>query len=136
MLKVFADTNILIDLIEQRPFDIEYTNRLFLLSQNHELEIYTSESVISTAYYISRQADQIEKALYLLKIICTPAGILQTAFNSSFIDKEDAILYYGALNAGVAYFLTRNESDFKKHVLKQLPVMSVKSFCNKIIDQL
>ena len=136
MLKVFADTNILIDFIEQRPFDIEYTNRLFLLAQNHELEIYTSESVISTAYYISRQAEQIEKALYLLKIICTPAGILQTAFNSSFKDKEDAILYFGALNAGMNYFLTRNESDFKKHALKQLPVLNVKYFCNKIIGQL
>ena len=135
MLKVFADTNILVDFIEQRPFDIEYTNRLFLLSQNHEIEIYTSESVICTAYYISRQAEQIEKALHLLKIICTPAATLQTAFNSSFKDKEDAILYYGALNAGMDYFLTRNESDFKKLVLKQLPVMNVKYFCNKIIDQ-
>ena len=136
MFKVFADTNILIDFIEQRPFDIENTNQLFLLAQNHDIEIYTSESVISTAYYISRQAEQIEKALYLLKIICTPAGIMQNAFNSSFKDKEDAILYYGALNAGLDYFLTRNESDFKNHILKQLPVISVKYLFNKIIPRL
>jgi predicted nucleic acid-binding protein len=136
VLKVFADTNILIDFIEQRPFDIENTNQLFLLAQNHELEICTSEAVISTAYYITRQAAQIERALHLLKIICTPAGILQTAFNSSFKDKEDAMLYYGALNAGMDYFLTRNESDFKNHALKQLPVMNVKPFFNKVINRL
>jgi predicted nucleic acid-binding protein len=132
-LKVFIDTNILIDFIEQRPFEIENTNRLFLLAQNHELELYTSESVITTAYYISRQAGQIEKALYLFKIICIPAGIMQTAFNSNFKDKEDAILYYGALNAKMNYFITRNEADFKKDLSKQLPVVDAKYFCAKIM---
>lgn len=133
VLKIFADTNVLIDFIEQRPFDIENTNRLFLLAQNHEIEIYISESVITTAYYISRQAEQIEKALYLLKSICTPAGVMQSAFNSSFKDKEDAILYYGAMHARLDYFITRDGSDFKKHLSKQLPVVSVKHFCSKIM---
>ncbi len=133
-LKIFADTNILIDFIEQRPFDIENTNLLFLLAQNHEIEIYISESVITTAYYISKQAEQIEKALYLLKIICTPAGVMQSAFNSSFKDKEDAILYYGAMHAKLDYFITRDEIDFKKYATKQLPVVSVKHFCSKIMS--
>lgn len=134
VLKIFADTNILIDFIEQRPFDIENTNLLFLLAQNHEIEIYISESVITTAYYITKQADQIEKALYLLKVICTPAGVMQSAFNSSFKDKEDAILYYGAMNAKLDYFITRDEVDFKKHSSKQLPVVSAKYFCSKIMS--
>lgn len=133
-LKVFADTNILIDFIEQRPFDIENTNQLFLLGQNHEIEIYSSESVITTGYYISKQAEQIEKALYLLKLICTPAAVMQSAFNSSFKDKEHAILYYGAMHAKLDYFITRDEVDFKKHSSKQLPVVSVKHFCNKIFS--
>jgi len=64
-LKLFIDTNILIDFIEQRPFDIKNTNRLFLMAQNHETELYTSESVITTAFYITRLAEQIEKVLYL-----------------------------------------------------------------------
>ena len=134
VLKIFADTNIFIDFIEQRPFDIENTNLLFLNAQNHEIEIYISESVITTAYYISKQAKQIEKALYLLKIICTPAGVMQSAFNSSFKDKEDAILYYGAMHAKLDYFITRNEGDFKKYASKQLPVVSVKHFCSKIMS--
>jgi predicted nucleic acid-binding protein len=132
-LKIFADTNILIDFIEQRPFDIANTNQLFVFAQNHEIEIYISESVITTAYYISKQAEQIEKVLYLLKIICTPAGIMQSAFNSSFKDKEDAILYYGAMHAKLDYFITRDEVDFKKYSSKQLPVVSVKHFCTKIM---
>ena len=133
VIKIFVDTNILIDFIEQRPFDIEKTNSLFLLAQNHEIELHTSESVIATAFYITRLAEQIEKVLYLLNIIYIPAGVLQTAFNSSFKDKEDAILYYGALHAGMDYFITRNEADFKKHLSKQLPVISVKHFCDKIM---
>jgi predicted nucleic acid-binding protein len=132
-IKIFIDTNILIDFIEQRPFDIEKTNSLFLLAQNHEIELHTSESVITTAFYVTRLAEQIEKVLYLLSIIYIPAPVLQTAFNSSFKDKEDAILYYGAMNAGMNYFITRNEVDFKKHLSKQLPVISVKHFCDKIM---
>ncbi len=134
VFKVFADTNILIDFIEQRPFDIENTNLLFLFAQNHQIEIYTSESVITTAYYVTKQASQIEKVLFLLKIICTPTDIIQSAFSSTFKDKEDAILYYGALNAKLDYFITRNEVDFKKHLSKQLPIISVKNFCTKTID--
>lgn len=132
-LKIFVDTNILIDFIEQRPFDIESTNSLFLLAQNDEIELHTSESVIATAFYITRLAEQIEKVLYLLNIIYIPSGVLQTAFKSNFKDKEHAILYYGALHAGMDYFITRNEVDFKKHLSKQLPVISVKYFCNKIM---
>ncbi len=132
-LKIFIDTNILIDFIEQRQFDIEKTNNLFLFAQNHEIELYTSESVIATSFYVTRLAAQIEKVLYLLNIIYIPSAVLQTAFNSNFKDKEDAILYYGAINSGMDYFITRNEVDFKKYVSKQLPVISVKHFFDKIM---
>lgn len=59
---------------------------------------------------------------------------MQSAFNSSFKDKEDAILYYGAMHAKLDYFITRNEGDFKKYASKQLPVVSVKHFCSKIMS--
>jgi len=37
------------------------------------------------------------------------------------------------MNAGMDYFITRNEVDFKKQLSKQLPVISVKIFCDKIM---
>lgn len=127
-LNIFVDTNILIDFILQRPFDIESTNRLFLLAQNHEVNLHTSESPLLTTNYITNQPAQIEKLIFLLKVICIPGTIIQSAFGSNFKDKEDAVLYYGALNSKMDYFITRNERDFKKYAVKQLPVISVKQF--------
>ena len=128
VLKIFIDTNVFIDFIEQRPFEIEATNQLFLLAQKMEIAIYVSESVITTSYYISKQPVLIEKTLYLVKNICTPVSVMQSAFLSSFKDKEDAILYYGALHSKLDYFVTGNEKDFKSGALKQLPVVGVKQF--------
>ena len=132
-IKVFADTNIIIDLIEQRDFDLDSIHQIVKLSESGEIDIFISESVITNALYITKLQGHIEKVLEFATVICIGNDIIKIALDSSFKDKEDAILYYGAMNAGLDYFVTRNEVDFKKHVSKQLPVISVKNFCDKIM---
>ena len=56
--KVFADTNIIIDFLEQRPYDLELVNKLFYLAESRDLDLCVSESVITNAIYISRLPDQ------------------------------------------------------------------------------
>jgi len=128
--KIFADTNIIIDFIEQRPLQITYTNQIFLSAEKNDIEVSFSESVLVNAWYITGLERQIIRLLPLINIISSNSKTFQKAFNSSFIDKEDAILYYSALENDLNYFVTRNEKDFKNHTDARLPVISPQKIVN------
>lgn len=53
--------------------------------------------------------------------------VVMRALQSNFKDKEDALQYYSALNAGVDYFITRNKKDYS-HTEISLPVHSPAEF--------
>jgi predicted nucleic acid-binding protein len=131
--KVFLDTNLIVDLIEQRPFDREYLVKLFELAEKNEIDIFISESVVTTTLYITNNISQIERVLKIVEVICINGANIKLALSSSFKDKEDAILYFGAIHSKMDYFITRNEKDFAKHSIKQLPVLGVKAIL-KIIS--
>ena len=126
--KVFADTNIIIDFLEQRPFDLEFVNKLFYLAESGELDIYVSESVITNALYISKLNDQTSRLLNILNIICIGKNTIKAALESTFSDKEDAILYHGSFENGMHCFLTRNRKHFEKNKINELPVYTVREF--------
>jgi predicted nucleic acid-binding protein len=126
--KVFTDTNIIIDFLEQREFDLELLNQLFYLAESGSLELYVSESVITNALYISKLPDQTLRLLNFINVICIEKNVIQTALGSTFIDKEDAILYHGAFKNGMNCFLTRNKKHFDKYIKKELPLYTVKEF--------
>jgi predicted nucleic acid-binding protein len=131
-LKIFTDTNIVIDFLEQRPFELNYVNQIFELAENNEITVLVSESVITNALYLTELNHQIERLINIVSVICIDTGTFKNAMKSSFKDKEDAILYYGALQQRVDYFVTRNKKDFLKHSLKQLPVTGAKELINTI----
>ncbi len=131
-LKIFTDTNIVIDFLEQRPFELNYVNRIFELAENNEITVFVSESVITNALYLTELNQQIERLLTIIAIICIDTNTFKNAMKSSFKDKEDGILYYGALHQKTDYFITRNKKDFLKHSLQQLPVMGAKELINTI----
>ncbi len=130
--KIFLDTNILIDFIEQRSFDKEAVNELFKMAEKNDIEIFISESVITTALYVTKNTAQIERVLKIASVICIKETEIRTALSSNFKDKEDAILYYGSLHSKVDFFITRNEKKFAKNSFAQLPVMNAKALLAKI----
>jgi len=52
MKRVFADTNILIDLIADRQPYRKFAIRLFQKAENNEIEIFISTHSIATAHYV------------------------------------------------------------------------------------
>ena len=130
--KVFADTNIIIDFIEQRAFDIANVNRLFESAENNEITILISESVMTNALYVTALNTQIVQLLNIVSVLCIDEDSFKNAMNSSFRDKEDGILYYGALKGKADYFVTRNKKDFHNYSLKQLPVITPKELTARL----
>lgn len=130
--KVFADTNIIIDLIENRDFDRASIASLFSLAENAEIEIYISESVVTNALYVTNLPEQINLLLKIVHTCCFKTETFQKGLLNMYKDKEDAILYFGAIQNKMDYFITRNKKDFLKFTETTLPVLSPKEFLDKI----
>lgn len=131
--KIFTDTNIIIDFIEQRPFELIYVNKIFESAENNDITILVSESVITNALYITRLNAQILKLLNITTVLCIDSDALKTAIRSNFKDKEDGILYHNAFRGKADYFVTRNKKHFTNYTFKQLPVIGPKELFNKIL---
>ncbi len=131
VVKVFADTNIIIDFIENRDFERDSISTFFLLAENAEIEIYISESVITNALYITNLPEQLNLVLKIVRTCCFKIEAFQEGLSSMYKDKEDAILYFGALQNKMDYFITRNKKDFVKFSTPALPVLSAKEFLDK-----
>jgi hypothetical protein len=56
----------------------------------------------------------VKKLLSFVKICVTDKGTINKAYNSSFIDIEDAVQYYSAAaDKAVDFLVTRNAKDYK-----------------------
>ncbi len=122
--KLFLDTNIVIDFIQQRPYEIESTNKLFNAAEENLVELFICESTIVNTWYITGLDKQILRLLPLIHLLQTQARIIEKAFQSTFRDKEDAVLYYTAVENRMNYFISRDKKDFKKYTVQELKVFS------------
>lgn len=129
--KVFWDTNILVDYLDDRPFDLAATHLIFKSVEEGSFELFVSESVVCTALYLSALAPAsaaLSLALFLKVATVLPASnaIIEKAFLSPFKDKEDAILYYLAVAHKMDAFITRNKKDFVPFAIAQTVVLTPK----------
>jgi predicted nucleic acid-binding protein len=130
--KVFVDTNIVIDLIENRDFEREAVHSIFNMAEHDEIQVYVSETVITNSLYITGLAEQLNRLLKIVKVCCIKKSSMQTALSGNYKDREDAILYFGAVENDMDFFITRNTKDFKPMIQKQLPVVTAKQFLNAL----
>jgi predicted nucleic acid-binding protein len=131
-IKAFVDTNIVIDLIENRDFEQDSVHSIFHMAELEEIQVFVSETVITNSLYITGLAEQLNRLLKIVKVCCIKKASMQTALTGSYRDKEDAVLYFGALENDIDFFITRNVKDFKSIAQKQLPVVTAQQFLNAI----
>jgi predicted nucleic acid-binding protein len=134
---LFIDTDIILDIVLTR---IEfYQNSLLIFKQfeNDEVILFTSPSIIINAQYTGQRLIPKEKCRqtinYLLKyfiILEADMNILKKAYQSKFLDIEDAVQYYTATSYDkIDFFITRNMKDFK-YGEDKLTILSPKQFVN------
>ena len=118
MMKVFLDTNIVIDLLDKRePFYIDAVE-LFTLAYKKEITLFVSPMTYATASYLLRKhgKEGMRKLLgnfrLLSQITTADEKVVDAALASSFEDYEDALQYYSALTRNVDVIVTRNKKDF------------------------
>lgn len=118
-MKVFLDTNILLDvLIKREPFFV-FSKRLWELSELNKLIGIVSALSFNNIFYIVRKnsdgylaRDCVKKLRAIFEICEVDSKILNQAIDSEIKDLEDAVQYFSALRTGAKFLVTRNPDGF------------------------
>lgn len=137
MKKLFADTNIVIDLLARREAFFEEAAELFSIADKKQIELTVSSlTIANTSYSLLRQMDSskaksvLRKLKLILKILPLDDKIIGLALNDeTFPDLEDALQYFTAVENGQEVIITRNLKDFKG---SKIPVMTAEQFLETI----
>lgn len=121
MKRVFADTNILIDLIADRQPYSKFAIRLFQKAENKEIEIFTSSHSIATTHYVLKKhtsEEHLREILYQLMnyitIVPIDADVIKKGLRSGYKDFEDGLQIFCAASVPqIDGIITRNIKDFR-----------------------
>lgn len=118
-MKVFLDTNVVIDYLAKRQLFAEDANRMITLCCQREDELCISALSFTTIYYVLKKQYGHKQLLTLLSgishllTVCAVDGqIMQHALLSEFTDFEDAVQCYTAKACNADVIVTRNVKDF------------------------
>lgn len=132
MIKIFIDSDIVLDLLLDREPHSEYAALLFEMIENKKIHAATSGHAFSNIFYIlndlSKRKDSKRVLLNLRKFIdvaATSKDVVDKALVSEIKDFEDAMQYYCALSFKATCIVTRNKKDYKKSLI---PVLTAKEF--------
>jgi predicted nucleic acid-binding protein len=131
-MKIFVDTNVLLDVLARRhPFWADAV-RIWSLAERGRVEALVSVISFNNVYYIVRRASNrksAEKSLHLMRDIFTPVPlsvqILNQAIDAGYDDFEDAIQFHSAIHAEAGCLITRDTDHFPA---SDLPVLSPAAF--------
>ncbi len=137
-MKIFVDTNIVIDLLARRePFYNEAAT-LFSLANKNKIELAVSSlTIANTNYVLLRQLESskakaiLRKLSLLVKILPLNDRIIGLALNDEyFTNFDDGLQYYSAIENEQEIIITRNIKDFKS---SKIPSMTAKQFLQTFI---
>lgn len=133
MKKLFLDTNIILDLLQERHPFYSGAAGIFSLADKNEIELSASSLSFCNANYILLQtckSDEVKlmlrKIKIIIKVLSLDDKIVEIALNDrDFNDFEDGLQYFTALEEGVDLIISRNLKDFKK---AKIPVMTADQY--------
>jgi predicted nucleic acid-binding protein len=128
MMRIFIDTDVILDLLLAREPFVPGATRLFLLIQDSKIEGFVSPLIFSNLFYVLRKKLSGPEALAALRklrllthVLPIDEETIDLALASSFTDFEDAIQYYAALPQNLDAIVTRNKEDYRP---AKLPILT------------
>lgn len=133
MKKLLIDTNIIIDLLSKRKAFYDDAAQLFSKADQDKLKLTISSLTFANTNYIlsklrsAKDAREIlRKFKVLVELLPLNDKITELALSDeSFLDFEDGLQYYSALENDIDIIISRNKKDFKS---SKLPVLTSKEF--------
>ncbi len=116
---ILIDTNVILDLLLERPEHIAAARQLSERVESGELRALLCATTVTTIDYLARKQlgrDGAKRALQALLGLYDIAAVtrttLQMALEADMPDFEDAVLAHAAHQAGAHAIITRNLRDF------------------------
>ena len=136
MKKLFADTNILIDLLADRPPFSKFAIAIFERAERKKVKLFTSSHSYATTHYLLKKYidEKVLRTLLLslldfIEIIPVDLSIIKKSLLSKHKDFEDAIQIFAANSIDrLDFIVTRNLKDFKDAGVAVLPPDEVLSY--------
>lgn len=130
--RVFLDTNVILDLLGEREPFYNSVAQLATLADQKKIQLVVSPLSFATVNYLlskyegeKKAKDKLRKFIVLCEISKIDEIIVEKGLNSSFIDYEDSLQYYCAIDSNCDVIITRNAKDFKSSLL---PIMTADEF--------
>lgn len=136
MNRLLIDTNIVIDLLAKRASFYEEAAMLFSLADKKEIKLLvTSLTFANTNYILTKQKSPtlvreiLRKFKVLIEIMTLDDKIIDLALSDNqFVDFEDGLQYYSAMENNADVLITRNKRDFKN---SKIPVLTAKEYLSR-----
>lgn len=127
-MKLFLDTNVVIDVIAAREPFVADSTAVFNLCETGKVEGIISALTLCTISYILRKyltPGTMRTKLQLFRNVLTPVdlsvSLLDKALASPISEFEDAVQFYTAVYSEADYIITRNAKHFPSN---HIPVLS------------
>jgi predicted nucleic acid-binding protein len=138
-MRVLIDTNVIIDVLEQRESFFHDSYGLIQLAVREKLEAFMSAGAVTDVYYIirgslhdaSKAREKIIALTALIGFCDTTASDINTALALNISDFEDAVIASAAKRERADYIVTRNEVDFKE---SPVPAISPARFLQQFTE--
>lgn len=118
-MRVFLDTNIVLDYLGRREPWYDNAATLFDWGMRGVVQLYASSMTFATISYLTRKVFSLQEYKTVVNELCYYCHItivdedcVSFAANSSFDDFEDAMQYRSAKKAKADIIVTRNPDDF------------------------
>ena len=119
-MKVFVDTNVLLDLMCQREGFSRAADAIFERCVEGAFDIVVSSLTLINANYTARRygysrdelVNVFKRLLHYVSISSVDADVFVKALYSGRPDLEDAVQYYSAKSVGVDCIITRDKKGF------------------------
>ena len=138
-MKVFFDTNIMIDVIGRREEFCEPSMRIMSLAERGLIGVYVSALSYATASFIlgkyNKDMDifnEFSKFMKITTATLVDSTTVEQSVKSEFKDFEDAMQYFSAMNENVDYIITRNKKDFEASAI---PVLEPQEFVDFLLKR-
>lgn len=143
-MKVYVDTNILIDLVCCREEFLADAQYLFTLGYMKKIQVSLSALSFVNTVYISRKyhfpTQEIKKSLSSIASFTEIAGltgdVVTWALSCNWTDYEDATQYQSALFVNADCIVTRNKKDFFQSAIPVYSVADLKEIVSDSIELL
>ena len=137
MIKVFFDTNIMIDVIGRREQFCLPSLQIMSLADRGLIRVYVSAMSYATASFIlgkdNKELDIFREFAKFMKITMATlvdSSTIEKSVESKFKDFEDAMQYFSAKHEDIDYIITRNKKDF---TASDIPVFEPQEFVDYLL---